>query len=450
MTTAVAVKPQTWRDKLGEAEKLFTNAKAILTNPESPAEEKAKVQGMMEEAKALKAEAGQLKELDQEAKALLAETDDSAVAPDDIERKAKKHAAKGKFNDWGEYLEAVWIAQNASIKQVDPRLTFVKYDDSAQNVVGGVKDLAEGSGATGGFLVPAEFQTQLMSVMGEQAHIRPRATRIPMRRRSIKIPVLNQTGTTAGQPHWFGGMQFAWAEEASEKAQSDPSFREIELAAHKLIGYTRASDELVEDGAISLDAFLSGPMGFAGGAVWMEEYAFLNGSGGGQPLGIINAPATIAESRKTANTVEFDDLADMVSKFMPSGQGVWEISQSLMSDIIQLAGPSGNPSYIWQANARDGIPGQILGYPVVWTEKVPVKGSKGDVSLVDWKYYLIGDRQATTVESTKFDRWRYDQTSWRMVHRVDGQPWLSAPLTYQDGTTQISPFVTLAATAGGS
>jgi regulation of enolase protein 1 (concanavalin A-like superfamily) len=29
------------------------------------------------------------------------------------------------------------------------------------------------------------------------------------------------------------------------------------------------------------------------------------------------------------------------------------------------------------------------------------------------------------------------------VHRVDGQPWLNAPLTYQDGTTQVSPFVTL-------
>ena len=66
--------------------------------------------------------------------------------------------------------------------------------------------------------------------------------------------------------------------------------------------------------------------------------------------------------------------------------------------------------------------------------------------LADFRYYLIGDRQATTIESTPYtDQWKYDLTSWRAVHRVDGQPWLSAPLTYQDGTVQVSPFVILGA-----
>jgi HK97 family phage major capsid protein len=63
--------------------------------------------------------------------------------------------------------------------------------------------------------------------------------------------------------------------------------------------------------------------------------------------------------------------------------------------------------------------------------------------LADFSYYLIGDRQATTVESTKFEAWQYDKTSWRAVHRVDGQPWTNAPFTYQDSTTTVSPFVAL-------
>jgi hypothetical protein len=29
------------------------------------------------------------------------------------------------------------------------------------------------------------------------------------------------------------------------------------------------------------------------------------------------------------------------------------------------------------------------------------------------------------------------------VHRVDGRPWLSAPITYRDGVTTVSPFVIL-------
>ncbi len=467
-----AVQPVSWKDKLAEADEILGQAKAILTNKvpvddngkvrDATAEERNQVEALMTDAQSLKADAGQLKSIAHdgaEINAALQEVDEAHVPADDITRAQAKAAQRngngsshpGEFKDWGEYLGAVWVAMTVPNGYRDPRLDFMKYDDANADLTRDAKaDLAEAAGATGGFLVPTEFQNQLEAVMGEQATIRQRATVIRMRRRAVRIPVLDQTGTTAGQPHWFGGMQFAWAAEAGTKTQSDPTFRQIELVAHKLIGYTRASDELVQDSAISLDDFLSGPMGFAGGAVWMEEFAFLRGTGAGQPLGVINAGATITEGRNTANTVVFDDLADMMGDFLPSGRGVWYISQSLMSDIIQLNGPTGNPSYIWQANARDGIPGQILGMPVIWTEKLPLAGTAGDILLVDWKYYLIGNRQATTIESTKFDRWQQDQTSWRMVHRVDGQPWLSAPLTYQDGTTQVSPFVILGGTAVGS
>jgi HK97 family phage major capsid protein len=409
----------------------------------------------MEDAKKLKADAAQLKEIladGAEVKAALKAADDTHEADDALtlaQNKAKANgtAGPGKFKSWGEFLVSVHSAQVGGI--LDPRLNFVKYDDAAV-ISGERKDLLESVGASGGFLVPDEYLATLYSVMGEASTVRQRATRIPMRRRAIRIPVLDQTTTTAGVPHWFGGMTFAWAEEAASKTQSDPSFRQIELVAHKLIGYTRASDELLDDSAISLEAFLSGPMGFGGGAAWMEEFAFLQGTGAGQPLGVINAGATIVEGRFAANLIGIDDLADMVADFLPTGKGVWMITQSAMSTIIQLTGPAGNPSYIWQANARDGIPGMILGMPVIWTEKLPAMGTSGDIVLADWSYYLIGDRQATTVESTKFDRWRFDETSWRMVHRVDGQPWLSAPLTLQDGATQVSPFVILGTAAGGS
>jgi len=328
---------------------------------------------------------------------------------------------------------------------VDARLQSFKDEPGESNEAREAKQMRENVGATGGFLVPTEFLAQLQAVMGESSIVRNRATIIRMRRRAIQIPVLDQTGTTAGVPHWFGGMQFYWHEEAQSKTLTTPNFRQIELVAHKLIGYTRASDELLDDAAISLADFLSGPLGMAGGIAWMEDFAFLRGSGAGQPLGVITAVnrPTIVVPRAAAGAIGFADLANMMEEFLPSGRGVWVITQSAMSEMIQLAGPAGNPSYIWQPNARDGIPGSILGFPVIWSEKNPVLGAQGDVLLADFRYYLVGDRQATTIESTQFDRWRYDETSWRAVHRVDGQPWLSAPLTYQDGTTQVSPFVIL-------
>jgi HK97 family phage major capsid protein len=185
-------------------------------------------------------------------------------------------------------------------------------------------------------------------------------------------------------------------------------------------------------------------MGFAGGVAWMEDYAFIQGTGAGQPLGVINAGATLTVPRAAVATpIQYVDLVNMYEGFLPSAKGVWFFSQSAISNLLQLTDPGG--FYIWQPNAVAGVPQTLFGLPIMFTEKCPRVGNPGDVILGDWRYYLIGDRQATTIESTKFDRWVYDQTSWRVVHRVDGQPWLSTPLTYQDGTTQVSPFVILGA-----
>jgi HK97 family phage major capsid protein len=167
----------------------------------------------------------------------------------------------------------------------------------------------------------------------------------------------------------------------------------------------------------------------------------LQGTGVGQPLGIINAGATITVARQAGGTVGYIDLANMDEHFLPQGRGLWVISQSLKSELRQVQDPAGN--YVWQPNARDPIPNTIFGWPVIFTEKVPLAGTAGDVLLIDPRYYLVGDRKATTIESTQYDYWRYDQTSWRVVHRVDGQPWLSTWLTMQDGTTTVSPFVML-------
>jgi len=428
-----------WQERLAKSGQLFAQAKEILANEEATAEDKAKLEPMLTEARQLKAEGVQLKEIETSAVEL-----EQMAEEIQAEAKADTRPATGSgaFKSWGEFLYAVGTWHKTG--QADNRLvTF--YEDAPKQGAGPSqgKDLVEAIGASGGFLVPTEYLAELQAAQAEMGIVRGRATVIPMRRRQIDIPVLDQTGTTSGVPHWFGGMAFYWGEEATEKTESDPSFRKIALVAHKLYGYTRAGDELLDDSAISLEAFLSGPMGMVGGVAWHEDYAFIQGTGAGQPLGVINAGATINVARAAAGAIGYADLANMMENFLPSGRGVWVITQSAMADLIQLSGPAGNASYVWQPNARDGVPGYLLGFPVIWSEKCPRIGTAGDVILADWLYYLIGDRQATTVESTKFDRWRWDETSWRVVHRVDGQPWLSAPLTYQDGTTQVSPFVIL-------
>ena len=203
----------------------------------------------------------------------------------------------------------------------------------------------------------------------------------------------------------------------------------------------------MDDAAISLGDFLAGPLGFAGGVTWVEDYCFIQGTGAGQPLGVVNAGATITVNRQAVGTpIQYTDLVNMLESFLPSANGVWIVNQTGMSNLLlmmdQAGGAANTGTYIW-GSAVDGVPNRLLGMPIIFSEKNPTVGNAGDVILADWKYYLIGDRQAATIESTQYDYWRYDQTSWRAVHRVDGQPWLSAPLTLQDGTSQVSPFVIL-------
>lgn len=425
----------TWKDKLAEANLLFEKARAVVENAAATAEEKNQVPKMLEGARALKADALQLKEIIDEAQSAVEFKNQSATAP---------VLNPGSFKGWGEYLEAVWAKTVHGVD--DSRLTWFKEDKEEGTEK---KSLSGATMASGEALIPVQFLPQLQAVQGEDTIVRGSgATVIRMTSRQLTLPVLDQTDTTAGVPHWFGGMKFYWEEEGGEKTETEAKFRRINLVAKKLIGYTNASDELLEDSAISLGDFLSGPLGFAGGIAWMEDYAFLRGVGGGQPRGIVNAPATLHPQRAVAGQINYVDVINMLENFLPSGRGQWVISHSAMANVIQMTGPAGNPSYVWQPSAREGVPGFLLGFPVRWTEKLPRIGQRGDILLMDPRYYVIGDRQATTIDSTKYHRWVYDETSWRAVHRVDGQPWLSLPITYSDGADQVSPFVVLDTVSG--
>ena len=414
-------------DYAGQAKKLFDDAQVILQR-EHTAEEFAAAEKMISDGKALQNKAVLLTDVGKAAAEMVAEHED------------KTPPIGAKFADWSEFVASAAKAYKTGGKVVDPRLISWKTAATPDER----KDLVESVGASGGFLVPTEFYSNLMAVDPEANIVRSRATILRMRRRQIDIPVLNQTATTAGAPHFFGGMAFYWTEEASAKTETNASFRKVSLVAHKLTGYTEVSDELLDDSAISLGDFFNSSLGFAGGIAWMEDYAFLRGTGAGQPLGIINAGATITVARQSVATpLGYTDLVNMLESFLPSGRGVWVFNQSCMSNLLTLQDPSS--TYIWQPNLQAGVPGMLFGYPVIFTEKTPTIGNAGDVILADMRYYLIGDRQATTVESTNIERFQYDETSWRAVHRVDGQPWLSAPLTLADGVAQVSPFVILGA-----
>lgn len=300
------------------------------------------------------------------------------------------------------------------------------------------------AGAQGGYLVPEEFLPRLLGVAAERAVARPRATVIPMGAGVLHVPALDVTAApAAGDTAAFGGLVARWSEEAAAVNQSEPAFRQVTLQARELSGYAKVSNALVDDAGAGLEALLAAL--FGGAIAWHEDSAFLRGDGVGKPLGAVG-PATgaaVAVARKTANRFLLDDAAKMLARFMPgwsASRACWVMHPSVYSELLLMADAT---NLVFLPDARAAAPGQFFGLPVLTSEKLTALGLPRDVCLVNWEQYLIGDRRQVEVAYSEHTAFTTNQAAWRFVSRVDGQPWMRAPMTLSDGASTLSPFVYL-------
>ncbi|MCS6851556.1 MAG: phage major capsid protein [Gemmataceae bacterium] len=305
--------------------------------------------------------------------------------------------------------------------------------------------LGEASGTTGGYLVPPEFHQRLMAIVAEENFIRPRAFVQPMASATLQFPLLDITSVpSAGQSPFLGGVVMHWTEEAQTRVETEPRFRMMELKAHELSGYAVSSNVLLQDAALGLERFLYTLFGKA--IAWYEEYAFLQGDGVGKPLGMMKAPARLTVPRAAAGDFQYADAARMLARLLPASQkrAIWVMHPYVIEKAVQLADNSGR--LVWVPNiggAQEKVPGHLFNLPIFTTQKVPALGQPGDVLLLDPSLYVIGDRMTVEIAASEHVHFLKNQMTWRVVERVDGQPWLDRPITLQDASSTVSPFVVL-------
>ena len=345
----------------------------------------------------------------------------------DPENSIDKGDGTDGFRSFGEFL---YSARN---NPSDPRLR---------------SGLTEGVDSEGGFLVPEIYSKQILTRSLETAVIRPNGpTIIPMASDTVNIPKIVDTAHTS---NIFGGIIAYWTEEAGTKTAKEPTFGQIKLIAKKLTGYTYASDELLADSAVGLEALLVRL--FSEAINWYEDDAFIDGDGAGKPLGILSSGALLAVNRSAASTIAIADLANVWARLYTQshGRAIWLANPSTLPQLVAL----GSTYLTWlkgsagAAGLADKLPATLLGRPIVFTEKCSALGTAGDLVLADLSYYLIGDRQKITIASSKHVRFTTDETAWRFVKRVDGQPWVDSAFTPANGSS-LSPFVTLHSTTNG-
>ena len=297
------------------------------------------------------------------------------------------------------------------------------------------------SGEAGGFAVPTNLWNDILKIPPMQSIVRPRARVIPpgdAPDAEIDIPALRQ-----GTLGLFGGVTFTAVNEGTAGTSNDPKLDLVTLAPQRLSGYITVGNSLLRN-VQSSSAFIESV--FRDAKAGYEDYQFIQGAGGAYPLGMLGAPATIAVSRGTASTIVFNDVANMMIKFLggPSG-GIWIASQSALGQIMQLKDSVGNAIFISSANggASQALPATLFGKPIYFTFNQPVLGTKGDLMLVDPAYYLIKDGSGPFIQASEHVNFTSDQTIIKMTWWYDGEPWVKQPLTMPDATSTASPFVVL-------
>jgi len=290
------------------------------------------------------------------------------------------------------------------------------------------KSLQESDDTAGGFLVPEEFQAEVIRYATEAAIVRPRARIFPMASNTLTLPKLDQSS------YKFAGVDIHWeGDEGETKEESQPKFGRITLKLGKLIGLVPVSDDLLNDSAINLANFLVSLFGEA--IAYEEDKQFLVGNGMKKPMGIVNCG--VEKARVGAGCIVYEDLKNMLFALpaWAKARARWITTQAGLQEVLDIKSgiytgaavdqTEGFPLFLPGFSIAAGLPNTILGLPYDVTDKLPGVGTKGDIILGDLGAYYIGDRGGLSVASSIHDHFRQDETVFRFVKRTDGQCALS-------------------------
>ncbi|QOV18195.1 phage major capsid protein [Blautia liquoris] len=245
--------------------------------------------------------------------------------------------------------------------------------------------LKEGTDPEGGFLVPDEYERTLIQMLSEENVLRSISKVIQTASGDHKIPVVAGEGTAS------------WMEEEAAYEESNTTFGQVSIGAHKLGTLIKVSDELLNDSAFDLESYIA--QEFARRIGNAEEEAFLVGTGTDRPTGILNDTNGASDGVTAASDTKlaFDDLMDLYySLKQPYRKGsVFLMNESTVKAIRKLK--DNNGQYIWQPSVSADVPDKILNCPVVTSRYMPeIAADAKSILFGDFSYYWIADRQGRT------------------------------------------------------
>ena len=337
---------------------------------------------------------------------------------------------KGGFSNQGEFFRAVAQASNG---RVDKRLTI-------QGAA-----MQEKIGEDGGFLLPADFRTEIAKKVNGDESLLPKTRQFQTSSNTLVLP------TNEVAP-WDGtGIQAYWEGESGTYTESKAKFGETSLRLHKLTAMVKVTDELLED-APALESWIKGEAPSA--MMHKVNSAIISGTGAGMPQGFLNSGFKYKQAKvggQSADTVLFENVNNMQGRLLPNsiGRAVWLINPAVRPLLplmkFDTAATSPVPVYLPQTGVS-GMPyGSLYGMPILpMMGGSKALGDEGDISLVDLSYYYTAVK--TTGIKSDMSAHVYFSTgemAFRFTMRLAGQCPFKAPITSENGSYSMSGFVTL-------
>lgn len=297
----------------------------------------------------------------------------------------------------------------------------------------------------GGFLQPVQVLPGLRSIGSDPDPTVGLVESLPMAAPIVKINARTDKNHATSVS---GGLTFARTGETAAITPSRMQIEQITMEAQNLVGAAHATEQVMTDSPITFASLLAS--GFSDQRAYHILNEKINGVGGAQYVGVLNADCTISISKETnqpAATINYKNVLKMRARCWGYGQAIWIANYDTLPELAQMSlavGTGGSAVYV--PGTFGASPDTLLGRPIVFTEMCPTVGTVGDIILGNWSQYLEGVYQPMKSDESIHVRFLNLERTFRFYERNCGAPWWRSALTPKNGST-ISPFVTLATRA---
>jgi len=276
----------------------------------------------------------------------------------------------------------------------------------------------EGSGPSGGYLVPAPISSTIIDVRENTGVARRVCDIQPM------------TSDTLTIPKRAGGLTVYYPGETAAITPSDKTWSQVELIAKKRAVAAYISQELVDDSLINIVDNVVSEMGYA--LALQEDNELINGTGAasyGGVRGLLNrigssAVATAATGHDTWPELDIADFTACIG-LLPdrfNRSPAWICSSNFYHTAMLKVLASAGGNTIASLTAGAGGTPTFLGYPVYFTSQMPTSTAAATVCALFGSFsmgVLLGDRVGIRIGRDDSTQFLSDMTTLKATARYD-------------------------------